>query len=201
MPASTIILVRHGLTDWSVQGLRLGSSDIPLNEKGLEHAQLIATALKEYPIARIYHSGMQRTKETARAIASKFPGLEPQEDIRLRERDHGTFEGSARETAGDVDTTSFLSAEEMAAQGVEPLNQVWERAISAYQEIRDTTQAETVVIVSHYGPIRLMLAHALGLNQDGRKHIDVEVGSISIVKPHGDWDQVSLLNSVAHLPG
>ena len=192
-----IILVRHGLTEYNTEDLRLGSSDIPLNAAGQAQAQAIAAFLQAYPIHTIYHSDMLRTTETAQVIAETL-GCPMKADSRFRERDHGTFEGTPRELSNGVDTTSLLSPEEMAAHGVESLDTTRERVIAAYSEIRLQTaeQEGAIVIVSHFAPIRLLLAHTLSLGVDGRKYFDITPGSISILNPHSGYDQISLLNFI-----
>lgn len=61
--------VRHGETDWNKRGIYQGSSDIPLNDAGIEQAHMIARLLKNEPIAHIVTSPLIRAKQTAEIIA------------------------------------------------------------------------------------------------------------------------------------
>ena len=89
--ASTrLILVRHGITDWNAQGKFQGSSDVPLNDVGLAHAQLLADSLMDYGIDAIYSSPLTRAVQTATPIAQRL-GLDIHTDRRLQELDAGEW--------------------------------------------------------------------------------------------------------------
>lgn len=66
---TTIILVRHGDTDWNVEEVFRGRADIELNETGIEQARLLAKYLESVPIEAVYSSPLKRALETARIIA------------------------------------------------------------------------------------------------------------------------------------
>ncbi|MHB1629803.1 MAG: histidine phosphatase family protein [Bacilli bacterium] len=64
-----IYLVRHGQTEWNADGDRFcGSSDIPLSNDGLLQAQRLGRVLGAVSLTAVYHSGMQRSRDTAAAI-------------------------------------------------------------------------------------------------------------------------------------
>jgi alpha-ribazole phosphatase len=87
-----LCLVRHGQTDWNLEGRYHGQSDVPLNENGRAQAHVIAQQLQGESFAAIYSSDLRRARETAEIIAAAIHlpiRLEP----RLREIDQGEWEG------------------------------------------------------------------------------------------------------------
>ena len=66
-----IYLIRHGQTDWNIQGKIQGSHDIPLNETGLRQAKLLAAGMESRPVKKIFSSTLKRAMATAEALADK----------------------------------------------------------------------------------------------------------------------------------
>ncbi|MET0692084.1 MAG: histidine phosphatase family protein, partial [Candidatus Binatia bacterium] len=87
-----IILVRHGATDWNLQGRCQGSSDRNLSEVGVRQAEQIAERLSNEGVDAVYSSGLQRARQTAERISHPH-NLPVLIDDAVRELDHGELEG------------------------------------------------------------------------------------------------------------
>jgi broad specificity phosphatase PhoE len=72
----TILLLRHGQTDWNHSGRWQGHADIPLNETGQKQAEALCQRLRSWPIDTIYTSDLQRCVQTAVPLAAEL-GIEP----------------------------------------------------------------------------------------------------------------------------
>src|SRR6185369_6866034 len=89
---TTILLARHGETDWNVERRVQGHSDTPLNDRGRQQACALAEELAGESIDAVYSSDLLRAHETARIVAEQR-GLGVTSIRDLRERHFGTWEG------------------------------------------------------------------------------------------------------------
>ncbi|NBX86843.1 MAG: histidine phosphatase family protein [Proteobacteria bacterium] len=92
LPQRTFYFVRHGQTDWNLEGRMQGHTDIPLNANGLEQAVLAAERLHEVRIDVVVSSPLVRALKTAAVIAEthQWP---LRVDTALMERTFGSYEG------------------------------------------------------------------------------------------------------------
>jgi broad specificity phosphatase PhoE len=92
---TTILLARHGETDWNREGRWQGWADPPLNETGRAQARALATELAGTPFDAVYSSDLRRARETAEIVAAPH-GIEVVVDPALREIDVGSWSGLTR---------------------------------------------------------------------------------------------------------
>ncbi len=90
-------LFRHGQTDWNINFLLQGVTDIPMNETGIEQIKLAAKAIKAEDWDVILTSPLTRAKQTAEIIASENGFSEIIEQQLLIERSFGEAEGLSHE--------------------------------------------------------------------------------------------------------
>ncbi len=147
-----IWLVRHGATDWNLQGRYQGQADIPLNSVGLEQARAMADKLATENIVAIYSSSLQRARQTAQALADRV-GLPVHTDPRLQEVSLGKWEG---QLFTDIHQRFPELIAERRANPIyfrppdgETVAEVVERAVAAVNEIASAHPEGPVVIVSH----------------------------------------------------
>jgi broad specificity phosphatase PhoE len=151
---TTLLLARHGETDWNRELRIQGSSDIELNELGRRQAQSLAQELTDVDLDAIYASDLSRARATAAAVAATH-GLEVKLDPRLRERSFGNWEGLTREEVHAMPPGSRHDGETD--------EEVRERMLAAVQEIAAAHPGEEVLIVSHGGALNTLWHHALGV--------------------------------------
>jgi broad specificity phosphatase PhoE len=146
------LLVRHGQTDWNLEGRYSGQSDVPLNQTGIGQAYLAADSLAGYPLDAVFSSDLQRARQTAEIIAAHF-NLVVVADPRLREIDQGAWEGM------QVDEIRNLFALEFEHMRSDPINvgppdgetvgQVQARVLASAEEIAQKYPNGRVALVSH----------------------------------------------------
>ena len=145
-------IVRHGQTDWNVEGRYQGQADQPLNAVGLAQAAAAAAQLQTQNFTAIYSSDLQRARVTAEIIAAQL-GLPVQIDRRLREVNQGEWEGmlTADIQARYVAAWSARQQDRLhaAPPGGESLAQVAARVLPAVDEITRRHPHAAILIVAH----------------------------------------------------
>lgn len=152
---TTLLLVRHGETDWNRELRIQGSSDTDLNERGRAQARELASELADVDLDAVYSSDLRRARETAE-IATAGRGLEVRLDGDLRERSFGSWEGLTRSEVAE----RFPDLEHHDGESDD---QVRDRVLAAVHRIVDAHPGEEVlVVVSHGGALNALWHHALG---------------------------------------
>jgi probable phosphoglycerate mutase len=149
---SRLCLIRHGQTDWNLEGRYHGQSDVPLNQQGRAQARLLARLLQGQPFAAIYTSDLWRAKETAEIIAQVIHlpvTLEP----RLREIDQGEWEGQLveviKERYAGLWRERIIDPISVRPPGGETVGEVARRVYSALDDIAKIYLTVPVLICSH----------------------------------------------------
>ncbi|WKA52321.1 histidine phosphatase family protein [Planococcus liqunii] len=191
---TTIGFVRHGITDWNIQRIAQGSSDIPLNETGREQARAIAGRLaQEEPWDVIISSDLIRARETAETIAAELEMPIDEIDPRIRELSGGLIEGT---TEADRIERWGLDWREQDLQR-EPLSAGIKRSTEAIQEAMEKYPGQRILMVSHGGLIGLVLKNLL---PDRFEKIVLNNTSITILENVESKWQCTLYNCTKHLP-
>lgn len=163
MPATTLILVRHGQTAANTGGIWHGATDTPLSDHGHEQARRVARGIaRRLRPAAIYASDLQRAHHTAQAIARQLE-MEVVLEQGLREYDLGAWEGrSYRELWDKEDLWGHMKRDpDFAPHGGESPREVTERLVGSLHRIAEQHRGERVVCVSHGGAISMALGHLL----------------------------------------
>ena len=199
-----LLLLRHGQTALSVQRRYSGHGDPELTELGLRQAAGAAARLgRVEDIAAVLCSPLRRTRQTAEAVAAAT-GVPLLVRPGLIETDFGEWDGLTFAEARDRDPElhdRWLGAQDVAPPGGESFAQVRERVAAEQREILAAHPAQTVVVVSHVTPIKLLLQQALdaGPSLLYRLHLDPASLCISDFYPDGGAS-VRLVNDTSHLP-
>lgn len=162
---TTLLLVRHGETDWNREGRWQGGSDTPLNDAGREQARALAEQL-DGAIDAVYSSDLARARETAEIVAAKL-GLEVTLDPRLRERGFGSWEGL---TMAEIEARfadghrRWRAGEGPGADDAEEFADFSARVSDFLADVLRRHPGEQVLVVSHGGSIRVVHALATGLD-------------------------------------
>lgn len=205
-----LLLVRHGETNWNKESRFQGIRDIPLNDNGREQGRKAAEFLKDIPIDFAVSSPMLRPKETAEIILQQHPNVELTTNSELREICHGLWEGKL-ETEIEADFPGLLTQWKEAPETVqmpegENLQQVWDRAIAAWQEIvKDYSNGDrplTGIVVAHDAINKVIICYLLGLKPDNFWNIKQGNGAVSVIDyPQGTAGKPVLqaINITTHL--
>ena len=157
-----LILIRHGETDWNVEGRYTGQSDVPLNANGLAQARQVAKRLRGQLLEAIYSSDLLRARQTAEAIA-QATGAPLILDPRLREIHQGEWEGLHFDEIRARYAEAFQRRQQdplnVAPPGGETVGQVRARVLAALEDILRRHPRSRVAIVSHGLALALIKQH------------------------------------------
>lgn len=205
---ATILLVRHGETAWNRQRRIQGWAPVGLSGRGREQARAVAAHLAEsYRVDRVVASDLRRAKETAREVVRETgeTGAVASFDRGWRERGFGVYQGLSYEALFDGHPEFALGHVGYAAAEVEP--EGGESLLGARERVLDTLDGlvadlvddETVAIVTHGGPIRIVLGDLRGLDIVEAVH-GLDVANCSITELGVDGDEVELVEECAVVP-
>jgi len=180
-----LLFVRHGETDWNRELRYQGHRETLLNARGIEQAKMAAEALKEFDPAALYTSNLKRAVQTARIIG-EILNLSPKPEPGLREIDFGCWEGKTYPEVKELFPKEVAMWRKNPLKAVVPggecLKDVVERVLDAVERICSEAAGNTV-LVTHGGPIRLLLCH---IGVDGAMwQYPVKPGSITILEYRG----------------
>jgi alpha-ribazole phosphatase len=192
-----LTLVRHGSTRLNAEHRYQGWIDPPLSDAGAREAERLREALADASFDRVLSSDLQRARDTARIIA---PATRLEVDPRLRELNFGGWDGLTYDEAearyGARLRRWIASPTRSAPPRGEPFRRFRERVVSAYTSL---PAAGSVLMVAHGGPIRMILAHALGLQWRHVVLMQISACGITRLAVHPQGAHLLCLNETAHL--
>ena len=178
-------LLRHGQTDWNINFLLQGVTDIPMNQTGIEQVKLAAQAIRAEDWDVVLTSPLSRARQTAEIIASQHGYTEIIEQELLIERSFGEAEGLSHEQW----RAKYSNLD--VIPGGESRTQLAERSRLLLETISQELAGKRVLAISHGALIRTLIAIASNneLPRDGER---LGNASLNVVK-HSDnsWQVVN----------
>jgi probable phosphoglycerate mutase len=203
--ATRLVLVRHGQTEWTAQRRYSGRGDVPLSERGREQARAAAARVAALAptVAAVVSSPLSRCTATARPIASALGGVPLRTEDDLVECDFGAWEGRTfaevrQDWPGELD--AWLASTAVAPPDGESFTDVTVRVRRALRGLLDAYPGETVVVVSHVSPIKILLRDALAAEDAFLHRLYLDPAGVSVLDLWADGGvAVRSVNDTAHL--
>ncbi|GAA1793357.1 bifunctional RNase H/acid phosphatase [Planosporangium flavigriseum] len=161
-PATRLILVRHGETEYTARRLYSGRGEAQLTPRGLAQARAVASRVG--PVAAVVTSHLSRCARTAELIAQAAGGVPVRVEPDLVECDFGKWEGLTFAEVNErwpEEMQAWLASPAVAPPGGESFDEVAVRVSRAVQRLREAYAGERVAVVTHVSPIKLVLREAL----------------------------------------
>lgn len=199
---TTLVLIRHGETEWNRIGRWQGHADVPLSDRGRDQARRVAARLlaEEQPFDHLYASDLARAFETASIIGSAL-ALPIHPLIELREMHVGAWSGLTRD---DIRVQYPEQWSLYAAGGDGPRGGHGEtnealraRVVDILERLVRDHPRQRLLVVSHGGPIRALVSHIgrlTGLPAD----LQIENTSITEVRFAEATPQILRVNDCSH---
>ena len=174
--ANTLVLVRHGQSEWNLKNLFTGWKDPDLTEKGVAEAHQAGKDLKAlgltFDIA--YTSKLSRAQKTCQIILDELgqSDLETVQEQALNERDYGDLSGlnkdDAREKWGEEQVHIWRRSYDVPPPGGESLKDTKDRVMPYYEStiLPDVLKGKTVLVAAHGNSLRALIMELENLDQD-----------------------------------
>jgi probable phosphoglycerate mutase len=195
--ATTVLLVRHGLTPTTGKVLPGRAKGLHLADEGRKQAETAAERIAALGnVAAVYSSPLERAKETAAPI-SKALGLKTQIDRGLFECDFGDWTGKELKKLMKLPEwqTVQRAPSTFRFPNGESFIEMQTRMVSTLDRLRGRHPGETIVCVSHADTIKAAVAHALGTHIDLFQRIVISPASVSALTWHAGGPIVLAVNS------
>jgi broad specificity phosphatase PhoE len=189
-----IYLARHGETAWSLSGQHTGRTDLPLTDRGEQHARALGTRLHGLSFAAVLTSPSQRAIRTcALAGFGASAAVEPD----LAEWDYGRYEG--RRTADILaETPGWQLFRDGCPEGESP-SEIGARADRVVARLRSV--GADVLIFSSGHILRVLAARWLGLDAAGGRFCMLSTASVSMIGYEHNLSEpaIQLWNDTRHI--
>ena len=179
---TTLILIRHGHTDWVDKKLAGWLPDVHLNELGQQQAQALVERLQPIELAAIYSSPLERTLETAQPIA-QARGLKINQAPNLGEVKYGDWQGQSLKALAQKKEWKSVQAtpSTFTFPNGESFREMQSRAVAAVEKISAAHETDAVALFSHGDVLKVIVAYYSGIALDNFQRIAISPASISVI--------------------
>jgi 2,3-bisphosphoglycerate-dependent phosphoglycerate mutase len=189
----TLVLVRHGQSEWNAKGLWTGWTDIPLSEAGKKEAREVGEKLTSLQFNKGYTSNLTRAKQTMEeiqnALHQQFPTIASE---KLNERNYGEYTGKnkweIKEKIGEEEFIKLRRSWDYPIHQGESLKQVYERVIPYYKEeiLPKLEKGETILIAAHGNSLRALIKYLDHIPDADIAKVELATGEAVIYEINSD---------------
>jgi phosphoserine phosphatase len=194
---NTIILIRHGESDYNIEGIIQGNSNFPdLTKRGENQAKYIGEWISELEVNRIFTSPLTRAKKSAEIISKEcnFPVNQITADDRLEEVDFCSWQGEKREYIKNAFPELYRfwrrRPYDLEIDNKFPVKELYNRiSLFLNEHILNCNEKGTKVIIGHKGTISAILVSLLKLPKSHHHFLQIDRGSVTVLQ-----ERISTLN-------
>jgi probable phosphoglycerate mutase len=199
---TSILLIRHGETEWNRSGRVQGWRDSALSEAGVAQAQALAARLADEAVERLVSSDLGRARATAAPIAARL-GLAVALDPGLRERNYGMLEGRTYPEIARDHPEVYANITRRDPAFVIPHGESGAafaaRVLGALGRIAGAHPGLRVAVVTHGGVLGVLYRHVMQVTPDAERNYALANASINRIRfGAGGWS-IERWGDVAHL--
>jgi broad specificity phosphatase PhoE len=178
---TTILMARHGETDWNRDNRFQGHADPPLNDLGREQAHELAERLAREQLDAVYTSPLRRAGETAKIIASRL-GLEAEPVDGLLEVDVGSWSGLTRTEVERRFPDGYRRWLDLGYgwDDGESYQELGERVLAALTGLAARHPGGRILVVTHGGPMRAAEAASRAVSYADARRVAPPVGNCAL---------------------
>lgn len=187
----TLVVTRHGESEWNVLGKWTGWTDVGLTEKGFNDAKEIGKIIGDFDYDEIYVSSLKRTEETLQGIIqgmerSSMNELPKTAARELNERDYGVYTGKdkweVKEEVGEDEFNVIRRGWDNEIPQGENLKQVYERVVPYFMAkiLPKLQNGETILLVAHGNSIRALIKYLENVSDEAIADVEMKFGRVLV---------------------
>lgn len=197
-----ILLIRHAVNDFVKTGKLAGRTPgVHLNDDGKAQAEALGKRLAPTKLNQIISSPLDRTMETAQAVAAHHPHLEIQLNDEIGEVDYGDWQGASIGSLRHRKMWNVIQEYPTRAYfpNGETMRNVQTRAVNEIERLTANHPSDTIAIFSHADLIKMVVAHYLGMHLDVFQRIVISPASITGIQLGHSRPFITTMNDTAHV--
>lgn len=200
--ASTILLIRHAITQSNLNEIYQGRSEEDVTPEGYLQIDQLCKRLKNTPIATVYSSPLKRARTTASCIAKdKYLPLEIREE--LKEIDLGLWEGLTKEEIcqkwPEIWAQLLFDPGKIVLPKGESFKEVIERSVRVFEELIHLHTHPCIAIVTHDIIIKILVLYVLKVPTSAYHRFQIDCASITKITSLNNSHKLISLNDTFHL--
>ena len=182
---STLVLVRHGQSQWNKENLFTGWKDPDLTDRGIEEAINAGQKIKQTNISFDLHftSKLKRAQKTGTLIMRELgQDIDTSENEALNERDYGDLSGlnkdDARKKWGDEQVHIWRRSYDTPPPGGESLKNTAERVLPYFKDIiyPELRKHKNILISAHGNSLRALIMYLEKISEDAIVKLEIATG-------------------------
>lgn len=180
---ATLVLVRHGKSEWNEKGLWTGWRDIPLAPLGHEEAKRTGEALKDIHFDLAYTSALIRAQQTLEEILKVTNQTPPiTKDKALNERDYGDYteknKWDIQKEVGEEEFQKIRRSWDYPPPNGESLKMVYERVLPYFESeiLPQLKEGKNIIIAAHGNSLRALVKHLENISEDDIATLEIGTG-------------------------
>lgn len=181
---STLVLLRHGESQWNLENRFTGWVDVPLSPKGIEEARNAGEKLKSYKFDRAFTSVLKRANDTLRIVLelSGQTSIPTEFNQALNERHYGDLQGlNKAETAqkyGDAQVKLWRRSFDVQPPNGESLKDTLARVLPYWESaiLPCVKKGENLIVAAHGNSLRSLVMHLDSLSKEAVLELNIPTG-------------------------
>jgi 2,3-bisphosphoglycerate-dependent phosphoglycerate mutase len=205
--SGTLVLVRHGQSDWNLKNLFTGWKDPDLSPKGIEEAKAAGQRLKAKGLKfdLCFTSALTRAQHTLQLILGELgqQGLPETRNLALNERDYGELTGlnkdDARKKWGEEQVLIWRRSYDVPPPGGESLKDTLARSLPYYVHMIQphVLEGKTVLVAAHGNSLRSLIMAIEGLTPEQilKRELETGVPIVYKLKANSTPEKIQVLSA------
>ena len=201
-PATQLIAIRHGETEWNSEGRFQGQLNSVLSAEGLAQAEALGERLERERFDVLVSSDLGRTLQTASVIAMRS-GHEIVIEPGLREQNIGIYQGltpAEAVTRHPGEYARFKSYDpDFAVPDGETTRQFYQRSVECFNRLAERYRGQTLTAITHGGVLAMLYRHAQAMSLEAPRDFSLHNASVNRFRHDGGKWELKVWGDIDHL--